>query len=418
MKRFPGLYLLFIVSFFAIFFSGCASRDFTPEMMEDSTIVYSSSDGNGINAQIKLYRNLYNSDDLPDNLTKFRLKNNVNLIARIYLKNTDKYIGENLMFHIDWIDNQGESFYLKRIDLTPQKKDNEFISAISLDTSGRAPGNYSIKVYLFRELIAGKNFTLEKAYPLFPLAEIDNLKHNLILYRKYSRKKGKYYGVKGPYRQKENAWLRAKLELPNIKKFREYDFDFKFEWRAPDGNPFYTKELNIPPGKKVKSLKTAIPISEDKRERGNYTLNMFLNDSLLEIKKFELIPEYPDYSPEEVKKINTELTLYRKKSKKSGKLIGKGNSFQIKKGRKVRADIRFSNLKKVKNLKPEGKIIWKNPSGKTIYTQSFKLPSKSDKKLVTSALSISKGKRKPGKYKIEVYIFREQVAGKEFTLYK
>ena len=418
MKRFPGLYLLFILLSFMVFISGCATRDFTPEMMTDSTIVYRSCDSVRINAQIKLYRNLYNSDDLPDNLTNFRLKNNVNLIARIYLKNTDKYIGENLMFHIDWIDNQGESFYLKRIDLTPEKKENEFISAISLDTSGRAAGNYSIKVYLFRELIAEKNFTLEKAYPLFPLAEIENLKHNLILYRKYNKKKEKYYGAKGPYKQVENAWLRAKLELPNINKFKEYDFDFKFEWRDPDGNPFYTKELNIPPGKKVKSLKTAIPISEDKRERGKYTLNMFLNDSLLETKNFELIPEFPDYSPEVIKKIKPGLSLYRKKSKKTGKLIGEGDSFQIKKGRKVRADIRFSNLKKIKDPQPEGKIIWKNPRGKTIYTQTFKLPSKSDKKLITSELSQSKGKYKPGKYKIEVYIFREKVAVKEFTLYK
>ncbi len=64
------------------------------------------------------------------------------------------------MFHIDWIDSTGNSLYKKRIDLSPSDSSSRIISSISLSPPKRKVGEYIVRVYLFRELIAEKKFQL------------------------------------------------------------------------------------------------------------------------------------------------------------------------------------------------------------------------------------------------------------------
>ncbi len=68
------------------------------------------------------------------------------------------------MLHIDWLDSTGNSFYKKRIDFSLTDSSSSIKSSISTSPPKRKAGNYTVRVYLFRELIAEKKFQLIESF--------------------------------------------------------------------------------------------------------------------------------------------------------------------------------------------------------------------------------------------------------------
>ena len=91
------------------------------------------------------------------------------------------------MFHFDWIGPDGETFYMKRVYLSQQDSTLTISSSISISPEQRDTGEYKLRVYLFRELIAEKKF---EVLPEFQLntAQHEELKVNITLYRTKSKK--------------------------------------------------------------------------------------------------------------------------------------------------------------------------------------------------------------------------------------
>ena len=81
------------------------------------------------------------------------------------LKNYKSANQKGLMLHIDWVDSTGNSFYKKRIDISSTDSSSKISSSISISPKKREVGNYIIRVYLFRELIAEKKFQLVETVP-------------------------------------------------------------------------------------------------------------------------------------------------------------------------------------------------------------------------------------------------------------
>jgi hypothetical protein len=66
-----------------------------------------------------------------------------------------------LMFHLVWIGPNDREFYTKRIDFDATETPARLVNSISIPPSRRTPGRYTLRVYLFRELIAEKDVLLQ-----------------------------------------------------------------------------------------------------------------------------------------------------------------------------------------------------------------------------------------------------------------
>lgn len=142
--------------------SGCSDRVETATSGKDSTTVYPDKEPGGVEASILFYRaksrksgRLLGVDD------PFTIKEKSRVRARVELENVGALGERGGMFHLVWVDPDGKEFYTKRIDWTPEEDDDEIHGSISAYPGRRDPGEYALRVYLFRELIAEKTFLLE-----------------------------------------------------------------------------------------------------------------------------------------------------------------------------------------------------------------------------------------------------------------
>jgi len=153
----PGL--LLALALFAP--TGCSDRVETAASGKDSTAVYPAKEPGGVEASILLYRaKSKKSGRLLGADGPFTIKEKSKVRARITLENADALAERGGMFHLVWVDPEGKEFYTKRIDWTPEDGD-EITSSVSAYPGKRDPGEYALRLYLFRELIAEKSFLLE-----------------------------------------------------------------------------------------------------------------------------------------------------------------------------------------------------------------------------------------------------------------
>ncbi len=101
------------------------------------------------------------------------------------------------MFHVDWIDPEGRSFYLKRIDLLPGDSTASLISSISVSPDKRLPGKYLLRIYLFRELIAEKYFELRDS------AKVEKIYGDIVFFKSIDKESGEMKGVDTVFEIKE-----------------------------------------------------------------------------------------------------------------------------------------------------------------------------------------------------------------------
>ncbi len=117
------------------------------------------------------------------------------------------------------------------------------------------------------------------------------------------------------------------------------------------------------------SLKSSISISPEKREPGIMLFRLFLFRELIAEKKFQL----SDFVPISEKEFNisANITLFRKVGKKTGKKIGEGTVFTIKKKAKVRAIVDLGNLDEYLEDELKFRLEWIGPNSKSFYTKKI-----------------------------------------------
>jgi hypothetical protein len=282
---------LFELSIFLIalmLLAGRSSRIETPVIDGGSTIVYPGKKADDISAKITLCRKFDKKTGEPLGAgTVFSVRENANLQAVVNLENHFNYFDGNLMFHLDWIGPNGRSIYRKQLILSPGGGDSTIKTSISISPEKRQPGEYSFRIYYFRELIAEKKFELRPEFIVTP-SVAEELAPQITLYRKVSKKTGKLIGEGTVFTMKDKRRLRAKIDLTNRFAFSGQEMMFHIDWIGPDGNSVYKKRFDLYPEDSASTIKSSISISPNKRQRGEYSLRLLLFNQTIAEKKFEL----------------------------------------------------------------------------------------------------------------------------------
>jgi hypothetical protein len=203
----------------------------------------------------------------------------------IELENRLKNFDGDLMFHIDWIGPDGQSFYMKRADLSAGDSTSRLESSISVSPDKRPPGDYLLRIYLFRELIAEKYFELKDE------SEIAKISADIIFFKNIDKETGEMMGVDTVFEIKKKGILRAKIDLSGTGIYRDEELPVRIEWIGPDGESFYSKKVEINPADTSASFTGSISITPDKREPGEYELRILLFDEVVGEAGFLLTPE-------------------------------------------------------------------------------------------------------------------------------
>jgi hypothetical protein len=304
-----------ITTILIICISGCSSRREKPVVLNDSTIVYPSKSDNGIQHKITLSNKISKKTGKPIKPgTKFKLQEQAKLYANVDLESQVSLKVSELMFHIDWIDSSGNSFYKKRIDFSPDDSSSSITSSISISPQKRQTGNYSVRLYLFRELIAEKKFHLVKSMTdsaivkkkskseiqnkpekkvkvkktIKPKVKIENIKASIILYRKVSKKTGKPIGTDTTFTIKDSANVKALVSIEKQDIKTNEQLKFYFDWIGPDGKSFYKKQVVYTTSSPLFTISNSISITPEKRQPGTYILQVTFRKKIIAEQKFEL----------------------------------------------------------------------------------------------------------------------------------
>ena len=296
--------------------SGCSGRKDKPVILNDSTIVYSSISESEIQPKITLSTKIRKKTGKPIKPNSvFELKGQSKLYANVDWQEAE--IERGLMFHIDWIDSVGNSFYKKRIDFSPDDSSSSITSSISISPQKRKTGNYKVRVYLFRELIAEKYFQLVDSATyskLFPPKEkpksekqqlkkitkkkvtksnfsTEQVKANLVLCKKLSKKTGNPIGTATTFTIKDKAKVKAVVNIEKQDIKTNEQMKFYFEWFGPDGKSFYKKRVVYSTSNPFFTISNSISITPEKRQPGAYLVKITFRKKIIAEQKFELVSQ-------------------------------------------------------------------------------------------------------------------------------
>ena len=311
-----------ITTFLILSSSGCSSRKDEPVVLNDSTIVYPSKNQTGILPKVTFSNKISKKTGKPIKPgIIFKLQDQAKLYASLDLEKQIKDGDRDLMIHIDWLDSIGNSFYKKRIDISPSDSSSTITSSISITPEKRRTGNYLVRIYLFRELIAEKYFQLvdSSTYSkLFPPKEktksekqqqkkttkkkvtktnssTEQVKANLVLCKKLSKKTGNPIGAATTFTIKDKAKVKAVVSIEKQDIKTNEQMKFYFDWIGPDGKSFYKKRVVYTTSNPFFTVSNSISISPEKRQPGTYTLQVTFRKKIIAEQKFELTaPTKPD----------------------------------------------------------------------------------------------------------------------------
>jgi hypothetical protein len=398
-----------------VLLSGCSSYKSEPVITADSTIIYPSRETDGITANITLCQKISKKSGKPiGEGSVFSIGEKQMLRALVTIENRHLHSDRILMFHIDWIDPEGNSFYMKRIDLPPEDTSSFLFSSISIDTSSRQPGRYLFQVYYFRELIAEKKFELiSGSRDTTPLAE--KIAAKITFFGKLDKRTGIRSEEDTAFILKKKGWIHATVGFGNPLPFEEEELKFRLEWIGPDDSSFYRKQITLTPTDTFQVLNNSVSISSETRKPGNYFLRVTLLGETIAEKKFTLVTELP-----EVKKTKTELSAKisfgRNIDKKTGELQNEDTVFKISEKGKLFATAEFKQPIKIKGKEIKFKLDWIGPDGISFFQKQVELVSSDSTAAISGSISISPEKRQPGNYILRVYFFKEVIAEKKFEL--
>ena len=271
--------------------AGCSSRNEPPVMDLGSTLIYPLKKADGVSVEVNFFKKINNQNNKRTGKgIVFTIKEKANIYAEVDIKTRLSNKGENIMIHLDWIDPEGKSLFIKQFYLPANDTITSLISSISISPDKRNPGNHTLQVYYFRELIADKKFEL-RPEPIVTQQMIDDMNTKIIFYRKTSKKTGKHIGEGTVFTIKNKRKVRALIKLNKPIDFDDIEPEFYIEWIGTDGNSFYRKPITISPDDSDITLRSSISISTEKRQPGDYALRIYLFNQLIDEKNFKLIEE-------------------------------------------------------------------------------------------------------------------------------
>jgi hypothetical protein len=272
--------------FIAMICNSCAERESLPVVMPDSTIVYPAKDSNDISVKITFSRFFSQKTGRQWGITSvFPIREDENVYAVVKLENRLKNLDRDLMFHLDWLRPDGQSVYMKEIILPAGDSTMALESSVSSSPGSRQPGKYSLRVYLFRELIAEKFFEFRNE------EMIEKVTADIVFFKNIDKETGMMNGVDTAFEIKKKGILRAKTGLTGLGIYKDDELPFRMEWYGPDGKSFYDKKVMVNPADTSASFTGSISITPDKREPGNYFLRIYLFDEMVGEKRFVLKPD-------------------------------------------------------------------------------------------------------------------------------
>lgn len=310
---FPGLITILIY-----FTLGCSNRENSPVTLDDSTIIYPSKSEHGINAKIIFSNQISRKSGNPLKVDSiFYIRNKAKVYAIIELINYKAQNRKELSLHIVWLDSAGNSIYKKGFDYSASDTSSNITSSISISPQKRKAGEYKVRVYLFRELIAEKRFKLAESHNepepikknniskkksksitndgvkkiVKPKIQTEIIKANIILCRKLSKKTGKPIGAGTTFTIKANAELKAIVSLEKKETETNEQMIFYLKWKGPDKKVFYKKRIVYTSSNPDFTLTNSITITPEKRLPGIYTLQVVFHKKIIVEQNFELVAQ-------------------------------------------------------------------------------------------------------------------------------
>ena len=397
------------------FMEGCSSRSEIAVIEPDSTIVYPPKDPDGVKVKISFCRNVYKKTGKRiGEGTVFTIRENENVRAFADLENCFFHNQRDLMFHLDWIDANGNSVYKKQIILSPLDSTSSVSSTFSIGPDKRQPGTYMLRVYLYRELIAEKYFTLLAESTGANQGE-NAVSASITLCKSKDKKTGERVGVDTVFTVREKEKVMAIADLRKPVGFKDEDLIFNFEWIDSTGKAFYQKEIELTRGDSSSSISSSISVSPETRKPGNYVLRLYLYNDLIAEQKFRLQPEPPiiKYITENLK---ATIMLCRKVDKKTGERIGADTVFTIRDKQNVKAIADLAKMNIVRDRDLLFTFDWKDANGKSVYQKDVKIKPGDSFAELNSSISIAPDKRQPGKYTVQLSVFNKVIAERRFEL--
>jgi hypothetical protein len=257
--------------------------------------------------------------------------------------------------------------------------------------------------------------TTEDSTIVYPPNKVEGINAKISFCKKISKKTGEKIGQGTAFTINEKTKVYAIVELEDKESSKYQELMFHIDWIGPNGKSFYKKRIDIAPTDSSSTIKSSISTTPDKRQPGIYIFRVFLFRELIAEKKFELQVDKSLTGKEF--DINTNITLYRKLGKKTGKRIGAGTNFTIKKKTKVKAVIELVNRNDYTDSELKFNLDWIGPNGKSFYRKEIELAPEDSSTSLKSSISISPEKRKPGNYTLRFYLFKELIAEKNFKLH-
>jgi hypothetical protein len=403
-----------------IIFTFCSDRYETPGDGDNSTQIYRSKSKNGIEASITFCEKISKETGAPIKPgTVFAPKENSKVYSIINLINRNFHNDKDLMFHIDWLDSTGNSIFKKRIDLLPADSSSTLISSINTSPERRQTGKYSLRVYLFRELIAEKKFELiNRVEPVVVSNDesIKNLKVNITLCKGISKKDGRLIGSGNKFEIKDKAKVLALIKIEN-KDSISFPLVFHADWVGPNDSSFYRKKIEV--ASDTNSFTSSISISPDKRQPGQYRFQIFLFEKLIGEQNFTLTKlEKKEKTVQKKQSANfsARVVFCEKVSKKTGLPVNPDSVFMLKENGNLKAIIQIEKQDTSSKKTPSFLVEWMGMDNNLFYRKKIELTPDDSSSTITSSISISPQKRKPGDYILRVYYNKELISEKKFAL--
>ena len=239
---------------------------------------------------------------------------------------------------------------------------------------------------------------------------------------KLSKKTGNVLKPDSVFSIQEDSKIYAVIDLENRKHNINKELQFQIDWLEQDGSLLYRKQVDFEKNDSSNSILSSISVSPEKRQAGKYELRVYFFRELIAEKSFKLDTVKHELPVEQIKQIENrkpvvaQITFCRKISKKSGKIIGEGTSFEIKKKNKVLALVKLKNLVLAEDKKLRVYFEWIGPNNSSFFRKRVDLVIKDSTETLESSISISPKKREPGIYSLRIYLSKNLLAKKKFEL--
>jgi len=274
-------------------------------------------------------------------------------------------------------------------------------------------GNYKLRVYLFRELIAEKPFVLQTEEEYTP--PVNDLTARILFGNRLDRKTGQVQNTDSVFFNSKKGWIHASVELFNRFAYDDEDLDFRFQWSDPDGKTFFARTVKLPSSDSTSRLNSSISVSPTARKDGIYTLRVSLFRKLIAEKSFEIKTAIV-----KTDKINVSakasILFCSKIDKGSGTPVNINDEFVIGKNERVCAYIQLSDVFNPANKPLFFNLVWIDPDGKRFFSKPITVAANTHDAILQSSITIEPKNRVPGKYQFKLYLFDKPIESKSFVL--